>query len=46
VIKTWVQRAGGGQPASLNEMIDVSLAIEKPADFVWGRAELADGVQR
>ncbi|WP_192810061.1 hypothetical protein [Actinomadura rudentiformis] len=40
VIITWVQRAGGVQPASLNEMIDASLAIEKPADFVWGRLEL------
>ncbi|MFG2000160.1 hypothetical protein ACGFNU_13510 [Spirillospora sp. NPDC048911] len=40
VIVTWVQRAGGAQPASLNEMIDASLAIEKPADFVWGRLEL------
>ncbi|MFI0349590.1 hypothetical protein [Actinomadura sp. 9N407] len=46
VIITWVQRAGGVQPGSLNEMIDVSLAVEKPADFVWGRAELADGAQR
>ncbi len=36
-IVTWVQRAGGARPASLNEMIDISLAIEKPADFVWGR---------
>ncbi|MDL4770951.1 hypothetical protein [Actinomadura xylanilytica] len=36
-VVTWVQRAGGAQPASLNEMIDASLAIEKPADFVWGR---------
>ncbi|GAA2580073.1 hypothetical protein SMC26_34890 [Actinomadura fulvescens] len=43
VIITWVQRAGGGQPASLNEMIDASLAIEKPADFVWGRLELIPG---
>jgi hypothetical protein len=39
-IFTWVQRAGGAQPPSLNEMIDVSLAVEKPADFVWGRLEL------
>ena len=46
VIVTWVQRAGGAQPASLNEMIDASLAIEKPADFVWGRLELADGTTR
>ncbi|GAA2408116.1 hypothetical protein GCM10010191_15770 [Actinomadura vinacea] len=45
-IVTWVQRAGGAQPASLNEMIDASLAIEKPADFVWGRLELADGTPR
>ncbi|WP_285492644.1 hypothetical protein [Actinomadura sp. NBRC 104425] len=36
-IVTWVQRAGGARPASLNEMIDISLAVEKPADFVWGR---------
>ncbi|WP_242902087.1 hypothetical protein [Actinomadura terrae] len=40
---TWVERAGGVQPASLNEMIDVSLVIEKPADFVWGRLDLAGG---
>ncbi|MFF5257609.1 hypothetical protein ACFY4C_01585 [Actinomadura viridis] len=45
-IITWVQRAGGAQPASLNEMIDASLAIEKPADFVWGRLELVDGTPR
>ncbi|RSN40026.1 MULTISPECIES: hypothetical protein [Actinomadura] len=43
---TWVQRAGGGQPASLNEMIDVSLAVEKPADFVWARLGLADEAGR
>lgn len=46
VITTWVQRAGGVQPPSLNEMIDTSLAIEKPADFVWGRLELVDGTPR
>ncbi|MEW2356647.1 hypothetical protein [Spirillospora sp. NPDC029432] len=45
-IVTWVQRAGGAQPASLNEMIDASLAVEKPADFVWGRLELVDGTRR
>ncbi|MFD0687105.1 hypothetical protein [Actinomadura fibrosa] len=43
---TWVERAGGAQPASLNEMIDVSLVVEKPADFVWGRLDLAGGKQR
>ncbi|WP_147312414.1 hypothetical protein [Thermomonospora umbrina] len=40
VVVAWVQRAGGAQPASLNEMIDVSLAVEKPGDFVWGRLQL------
>ncbi|TDD67157.1 hypothetical protein [Actinomadura rubrisoli] len=43
---TWVERAGGVQPASLNEMIDVSLVIEKPADFVWGRLDLVSGGKR
>lgn len=37
----WVQRAGGAQPANLNEMINVSLPVEKPADFVWGRLQMA-----
>ncbi|MFD0905788.1 hypothetical protein [Actinomadura sediminis] len=43
---TWVQRVGGGQPASLNEMIDASLAVEKPADFLWARLGLADEAAR
>ncbi|MFB4307664.1 hypothetical protein [Actinomadura sp. GTD37] len=38
---TWVERAGGAQPASLNEMIDVSLVIENAADFLYGRLDLA-----
>ncbi|MGP4025051.1 hypothetical protein [Actinomadura sp. 3N407] len=38
---TWVERAGGEQPASLNEMIDVSLVIESAADFLYGRLDLA-----
>jgi hypothetical protein len=42
VIK-WVERAGGEQPASLNEMIDVSLVIENAADFLYGRLDLASG---
>jgi hypothetical protein len=42
-VVTWVQRAGGAQPASLNEMIDVSLAVEKPGDFVWSRLQLLPG---
>ncbi|WP_067462737.1 hypothetical protein [Actinomadura macra] len=45
-VVTWVERAGGVQPASLNEMIDVSLVIEKPADFVWGRLDLVGGGKR
>lgn len=39
-VVTWVQRAGGEQPASLNEMIDASIPVEKPADFVWQRLNL------
>ncbi|SNS22048.1 hypothetical protein SAMN05443665_1001542 [Actinomadura meyerae] len=42
-VLTWVQRAGGAQPASLNEMIDVSLVIENAADFLYGRLDLAAG---
>ncbi|MEO3823680.1 hypothetical protein [Actinomadura sp. B10D3] len=42
-VGTWVQRAGGEQPASLNEMIDVSLVIENAADFLYGRLDLAAG---
>ncbi|GAA0554778.1 hypothetical protein [Actinomadura livida] len=38
---TWVERAGGEQPASLNELIDVSLVIEGAADFLYGRLDLA-----
>ncbi|MFC5186291.1 hypothetical protein [Actinomadura harenae] len=41
VILSWVQRAGGAQPANLSELVDLSLAVEKPADFVWGRLEMA-----
>ncbi|GGV25507.1 hypothetical protein GCM10010182_55230 [Actinomadura cremea] len=42
-VLTWVQQAGGGQGATLNDLIDVSLAVEKPADFLWARLGLADG---
>ncbi|WP_067487711.1 hypothetical protein [Actinomadura hibisca] len=45
-VVTWVQRAGGGQPGSLNEVIEASLPVEKPADFVWGRIEMAGGKAR
>ncbi|TDB88069.1 hypothetical protein E1264_12640 [Actinomadura sp. KC216] len=40
-VLTLVERAGGAQPASLNEMIDVSLVIENAADFLYGRLDLA-----
>ena len=43
VIMSWVQRAGGVRPASLNEMIDASLAIGKAGDFAWQRLSLAGG---
>ncbi|MFC9974082.1 hypothetical protein ACFVH6_24595 [Spirillospora sp. NPDC127200] len=45
-VVTWVQRAGGAQPGSLNEVIEASLPVEKPADFVWGRIEMAGGKAR
>ncbi|RFS85255.1 hypothetical protein D0T12_09380 [Actinomadura spongiicola] len=40
---TLVERAGGARPGSLNEMIDVSLAVENAADFLYGRLNLAAG---
>ncbi|MFI0371656.1 hypothetical protein ACH35V_27640 [Actinomadura sp. 1N219] len=40
-VLTLVERAGGAQPASLNEMIDVSLVVENAADFLYGRLDLA-----
>jgi hypothetical protein len=43
VVISWVQRKGGARPASMNELLDASLAIERAADFVWGRLVLADG---
>lgn len=44
VLLTWVQRNGGKQPKSMNEMIDASLAIEGAADgFAWQRLILAGG---
>lgn len=44
-VVAWVQRWGGAQPATLNEMIDVSLAVEKPGDFVWSRLEMLPGTR-
>ncbi|MGI8336207.1 hypothetical protein ACRYCC_40220 [Actinomadura scrupuli] len=42
VVISWVQRKGGARPDSMNELLDASLAIERAADFVWGRLVLAD----
>jgi hypothetical protein len=42
VVLSWVQRKGGARPNSMNELLDASLAIERAADFVWGRLVLAD----
>ncbi|MBO2465928.1 hypothetical protein [Actinomadura violacea] len=40
-VVTWVERAGGERPASLNEMIDVSLVVENAGDFLYQRLDLA-----
>jgi hypothetical protein len=37
VIMSWVGRAGGEQPRAMNELIDGSLAVQKPEEFAWGR---------
>jgi hypothetical protein len=42
VVISWVQRKGGARPNTMNELLDASLAIERAADFVWGRLVLAD----
>ncbi|HEY7482854.1 MAG TPA: hypothetical protein VH912_00200 [Streptosporangiaceae bacterium] len=43
MIMSWVQRTGGVRPASLNEMIDASLAIGKAGNFAWERLVLVGG---
>jgi hypothetical protein len=43
VVMSWVQRKGGVRPASLNQMIDASLAIGKAGNFTWERLVLVDG---
>jgi hypothetical protein len=43
VVMSWVQRRGGGRPASLNQMIDASLAIGKAGNFTWQRLVLVGG---
>lgn len=47
LIVAWVQRAGGAEPArGLSELIDISLAVEKPGDFVWARMQLLPDARR
>ena len=43
VVISWVQRNGGAKPASMNELLDASLAIESADGFVWERLVLAGG---
>ncbi|GAB2817869.1 hypothetical protein GCM10022221_14640 [Actinocorallia aurea] len=42
VIMSWVGRADGGTPEAMNELIDTSLAVQKPEEFAWGRIVLLD----
>lgn len=37
VLIPWVQRNGGGNPTSMNELIEASLAVEHGNDFAWQR---------
>ena len=41
VVISWVEKAGGVQPQSMNELLDASIAIEQADDFVWERLVLA-----
>lgn len=43
VVVSWVERAGGGQPQTMNELLNASIAIERADDFVWERLVLAGG---
>jgi hypothetical protein len=43
VVISWVERAGGAQPQTMNELLDASIAIERADDFVWERLILIGG---
>lgn len=43
VVISWVERAGGAQPQTMNELLDASIAIERADDFVWERLVLIGG---
>lgn len=40
VVISWVERAGGAPPRTMNELLDASIAIERADDFVWERLVL------
>lgn len=42
VIMSWVGRSDGSPPEAMNELIDTSLAVQKPEEFAWGRIVLLD----
>jgi len=43
VVISWVERAGGQAPQTMNELLDASIAIERADDFVWERLVLVGG---
>jgi hypothetical protein len=43
VVISWVERVGGVQPETMNELLDASIAIERADDFVWERLVLVSG---
>jgi hypothetical protein len=43
VVISWVERAGGQAPQTMNELLDASIAIERADDFVWERLVLIGG---
>ncbi|MDN3351041.1 hypothetical protein [Actinomadura sp. DC4] len=43
VVISWVERAGGAPPQTMNELLDASIAIERADDFVWERLVLVGG---
>lgn len=43
IVISWIERAGGAQPQTMNELLNASIAIEKADDFVWERLVLVGG---
>jgi hypothetical protein len=40
---SWVERAGGAPPQTMNELLNASIAIERADEFVWERLVLVGG---